>query len=213
MTLNMDKKAHKTIAGAVFFVLLLAAALVFWKKDTGLPVTQTGPASAHGDHQTDEKEHADEDDVVAMTPQQIRNAGLTLANAGPASVSTIVELPGEVRFNEDRTAHIVPRVPGVAESVSADLGQRVRQGQVLAVIASTELAELRSASLAAQKRLALAKIMYEREKKLWQDKISAEQDYLQAQQAWHEAEIQAQGAQSKLSALGAGSGAGPGRTK
>lgn len=45
---------------------------------------------------------------------------------------------------------------------------------------------------------------YEREKKLWQDKISAEQDYLQAEQALREAEISAQTAGAKLTALGAG---------
>ena len=60
--------------------------------------------------------------------------------------------------------------------------------------------------LAAQKRLTLAKTTYEREKKLWQDKISAEQDYLQAEQAMHEAEIAVRNAQQKLTALGASAG-------
>jgi cobalt-zinc-cadmium efflux system membrane fusion protein len=65
-------------------------------------------------------------------------------------MGNVMQLPGEVRFNEDLTAHIVPRTPGVAEAVSADLGQAVKKGQVLAVISSPALADLRSASLAAQ---------------------------------------------------------------
>jgi cobalt-zinc-cadmium efflux system membrane fusion protein len=72
------------------------------------------------------------------------------------------------------------------------------------VISSPALADLRSASLAAQKRLGLAQTTYLREKKLWEDKISAEQDYLQAQTVLREAEIEAQTARSKLAALGAG---------
>ena len=108
-------------------------------------------------------------------------------------------------FNEDRTAHVVPRFAGVAESVSANLGQVVAKGQVLAVIASTSLSEQRSELLTAQKRRELAKSTFEREKKLWQDRISAEQDYLQAQTALQEADISVQNASQKLSAVGAGS--------
>ena len=114
-----------------------------------------------------------------------------------------MQLPGEIRFNEDRTAHIVPRLPGVVESVHANLGQQVKKGQVLAVIASTQMSEQRSELLSAQKRLSLAQLTHDREKKLWQEKISAEQDYLQAQQVLHEAEIAVQNARQKLNALGA----------
>jgi cobalt-zinc-cadmium efflux system membrane fusion protein len=69
------------------------------------------------------------------------------------------------------------------------------------------LSEQRSELLAAQKRLALAKTTFEREKKLWQEKISAEQDYLQAQQAMQEAEIAVRNAQQKLTAMRASAGA------
>ena len=43
----------------------------------------------------------------------------------------------------------------------------------------------------------------EREKKLWQEKISAEQDYLQAQSALREADIAVRNATQKLAAVGA----------
>lgn len=72
---------------------------------------------------------------------------------------------------------MVPRVAGVVESVAANLGQPVKKGQLLAVIASSTVSEQRSEFLSAQKRLALAKTTFDREKKLWEEKISAEQDY------------------------------------
>jgi cobalt-zinc-cadmium efflux system membrane fusion protein len=88
--------------------------------------------------------------------------------------------------------------------VSANLGQSVQKGQVLAVIASTSLSEQRSELLTARKRRELAKSTFEREKRLWQEKISAQQDYLQAQSALQEADIAVQNANQKLSAVGAG---------
>ena len=98
----------------------------------------------------------------------------------------------------------MPRVAGVAESVAANLGQVVKKGQLLAILTSPAVSEQRSELMAAQKRLGLARTTYQREKQLWQEKISAEQDYLQAQQALREAEIAAANAQQKLAAIGAG---------
>ncbi|HEV7930600.1 MAG TPA: efflux RND transporter periplasmic adaptor subunit, partial [Nitrosospira sp.] len=79
---------------------------------------------------------------------------------------------------------------------------QMKKGEVLAVIESQMLAELRSQYLVAQKRLALAETTYEREKKLWEDKISAQQDYLAAQTQWSEAEIALDLAGVKLRSLG-----------
>lgn len=143
---------------------------------------------------------------IVLNDDQIISAGITLKNAGPARIRSMTRLAGEIKFNEDRTAHVVPRLGGVVQSVSADLGQQVKKGQVLAVIASVQLSELRSELLSAQKRQALAQLTFEREKKLWQDKISAEQDYLQAQQHLQETAIATQNIRQKLSALGAGPG-------
>jgi cobalt-zinc-cadmium efflux system membrane fusion protein len=147
---------------------------------------------------------------ITLSDAQMKTAGVTLATAAPARISVAIILPGEIRFNEDRTAHVVPKLSGVVTSVNAELGQIVRHGQVLAVIASSGLSEQRSELLSAQRRLALASTTLERERKLWEDKISAEQDYLQARQAMNEAEIAVQNARQKLNALGNGGGGGAG---
>ncbi|MES2208485.1 MAG: efflux RND transporter periplasmic adaptor subunit [Pseudomonadota bacterium] len=148
------------------------------------------------------EEHHEEDKVVLNEAQRIAS-GIEIKQAGSVQLKNILQLPGEIKLNEDRTAHVVPRLSGVVESVSADLGQYVKKGQVLAVLASTALSEYRSGLLSAQQRLGLAQSTYSREKKLWEEKISAEQDYLQAKQALHEAEINVRNAREKLLALGA----------
>jgi cobalt-zinc-cadmium efflux system membrane fusion protein len=94
-------------------------------------------------------------------------------------------------------------VSGVVERVAVDLGQSVKRGQVLAVISSAAISDLRSEQLAATRRLELARANHQREKALWEAKVTAEQDYLQAQQTLREAEIALANTQHKLSALGA----------
>lgn len=200
----MNKKQAITIAAMAIIALLLAALILKPRADAG----------------HDEAGHADEakaapatvaagvPEAIALSEAQIAAAGIVVAQAAPAPVSTILALPGEIRFNDDRTAHVVPKLAGVVTAVHAQLGQSVRRGQLLAVVASSALSEQRSELLAAQKRLALARTTLDRERQLWQDKISAEQDYLHARQAQAEAELAVQNARQKLSVLGTGAAAG-----
>lgn len=160
----------------------------------------------HGEEQAGEG-HEEEEGKLHLSIAQIEAAGVQLADAGPRELGTAISFPGEIRFDEDRTAHVVPRVPGVVESVQAELGQAVKRGQVLAVIASQQISDLRSEQQAAQRRLELARLTFQREQQLWQERISAEQDYLQARQVLQEAEIALANARQKVAAVGpAGAG-------
>lgn len=150
-----------------------------------------------------EEHNEEEEKKIVFTDAQIQAAGMAIESAGAARIKTTLQLPGEIKFNEDRTAHVVPRVAGVVESVPANLGQEVKRGQVLAVLSSPTLSEQRSELRSAERRLELARTTYQREKKLWEEKISAQQDYLQAEQAMQEAQIAVANANQKLLALGA----------
>ncbi|PTV57870.1 MULTISPECIES: efflux RND transporter periplasmic adaptor subunit [Pseudomonas] len=166
-----------------------------------------GHAAAQAVEGHAEKEHGEEEGQMHLSIAQIESAGIQLADAGPRELGTAISFPGEIRFDEDRTAHVVPRVPGVVEAVHAELGQAVKRGQVLAVIASQQISDLRSEQQAAQRRLELARLTFQREQQLWQERISAEQDYLQARQALQEAEIALANARQKVAAVGpAGAG-------
>lgn len=201
------------IAMAVIVVLGVFAAgavLMTERHQTGdqtdaAEAAPTAPAPGPGNAQA---RPAHEEHEVKLDDAQVKKANIGIQVAGPGIVQTRSRFEGEVRFNEDRTAHIVPRLAGVAETVLVSLGESVRKGQVLAVIASTALSEQRSELLTAQRRREAARMTYERERKLWQDGISAEQDYLQAQAALQEADIALQNAQQKLAAIGAGGGVG-----
>ncbi len=197
------------------------------------PKAAHSDAAEHGDaeHHEDEKgkagqeaqegkEHAEEKaapaqvaaegETLALSEAQIQAAGIALEAAGAGAVQQLLQLPGEVRLNQDRSTAIVPRLAAVVESVAVSQGQTVKKGQVLAQLASPEAAELRSQWQAAPKRLGLAQNTYAREKRLWEEKITAEQDYRQAEQSWQEAQITLSAIGQKLSALGLDAGAASG---
>ncbi|MBB3014872.1 cobalt-zinc-cadmium efflux system membrane fusion protein [Cupriavidus alkaliphilus] len=225
----MSKQQRAAVVAILVAGLLGGAAILFTGKGGGGTGEDAHGHAEHGDEHGHEHgkgdkagAHADasapaaqpqaegKPHVIALTPAQIEQAGIGMATVAAAALRSSVDFPGEIRFNDDRTAHVVPRVAGVAQAVPANLGQAVRKGEVLALIASTTVAEQRSELLAAQKREALARATYAREKTLWQEKISAEQDYQQARTALEEAQIAVQNARQKLTAIGAAEGGGAG---
>ena len=169
--------------------------------------TGHGDEKGHDDHKGQAgAEHGGAEDkkegLIELSDAQIQAAAIAVDTASAGHIQTALLLPGEIRLNEDRTSHVVPRLAGVVESVGVSLGQVVKKGQVLAVLASPAAAEQRSELQTAQKRLALARTTYQREKTLWEQKVSAQQDYQQAGQALSEAEVAVANAQQKLGALG-----------
>ena len=139
---------------------------------------------------------------LEMTDEMLKTMGVEIQTASPAIIKSTLKLPGEIVFNPDRIVQVVPRLPGVVAAVNFEPGQMVKKGDVLAVIESQMLADLHSQYMAAQKRLSLARTVYQREKQLWEEKISAKQDYLAAELVLNEAQIAVDLAAEKLKALG-----------
>ncbi|MBK5537122.1 efflux RND transporter periplasmic adaptor subunit [Pseudomonas sp. TH05] len=188
----MNNKRSIAIAFGLVAALGLAGLLLQQRAEGQAPAANVEPAP---------EEHAEEEGLLELSAQQIQAAGIELAEAQPRRLSTLLALPGEVRFDEDRTSHMVPRAAGVVESVQVNLGQAVKRGELLAVIASQQISDQRSELAAAERRVQLARTTFQRERQLWVEQIAAEQDYLLARQALQEAEIAQANARQKMNAL------------
>ncbi|CAJ0861948.1 Cobalt-zinc-cadmium resistance protein CzcB [Ralstonia sp. LMG 32965] len=197
--MTLPPQQRRAIALIVVLGALAAAGLWFGMgaRQTATSEAEAAPAAAT------EQAEAPHAETLAMTAEAIANAKIGMDTAGAADLRTEVVLPGEIRLNEDRTAHVVPRVAGVAEKVAVELGQPVTRGQLLAVLSSPALSDQRSELQAARQRLALAQETHAREKRLWEQGIAAEQDYQQARTSLQEARIAADNARQKLTAIGA----------
>ena len=146
--------------------------------------------------------YAQEEGRLQVAAASLASAGITVETAGPRTLRSVLTLPGEVKIRHDSRVHIVPRVAGVAVEIPRNLGASVKKGDLLLVVESPELAEQRSTLLSARQRLATATATYHREAGLWQQKITSEQDYLEAKQGRAEAEIALRDASQRLRALG-----------
>ncbi|MBK8937868.1 MAG: efflux RND transporter periplasmic adaptor subunit [Polyangiaceae bacterium] len=112
--------------------------------------------------------------------------------------------PAEVALNEDKLAHVSPRVGGAVREVKKRLGDVVKKGDVLAILDSKELAELSGQARAAFERLKLAKSNFERVDKLYQDKIVPEKEHLASKKELAEAQIDVESTSQMLASAGTG---------
>jgi len=155
----------------------------------------------HDGHVDDDNGH-EEGGPIRLSSDELREFAIVLAKANAAELEQYVDLPGEIVLNADQVAHVVPRVTGIIRQVNKKQGDQVRKGQVMAVIESRDLADSKAEFLAARERYELAQLNFAREERLWQKKITSEQEYLDARQAQVEARIALRSAGQKLHALG-----------
>jgi len=212
------KRTHITI----YFILaiLLSIGIILYFSGTfsaGTIIADTACKDGDGhdcEQEKPEKEHPDDDGhgesedahanegIIKLKDSTIKQFGIELAQAGSGKIGIHTTLPAEIALNGDRKAHVVPRIPGVVRSVIKTLGDKVLAGEVLAVIHSRELADYKAGYLGAREKSTLAEAMFEREKSLWEKKITAEQEYLKAKRDVADARIELRSAEQKLHALG-----------
>ncbi len=95
--------------------------------------------AADHDHADDALAHDHGHGVVEMTDDQIRRFNIRVAPVASGDIDSIVRLPGEIAFNADRVAHIVPQIPGIAREVLKTVGDTVAAGEPLGWLESTAL--------------------------------------------------------------------------
>ena len=90
-----------------------------------------------------------------------------------------IELQGNVQTKQN--VLVYPEVPGILKEVLVKEGQYVRKGQLLAVIDDGGLAQQ---VIVSQTNEQLAKTTFERQKRLWNEKIGSEIQFLQAKASY-----------------------------
>lgn len=153
-------------------------------------------------HQHGEEEHQHEENIVKLTEEQIQQMGLKFQIAGPGSLLFTLSTRGKIILHPDHLAHIIPKVSGVAREANKNIGNFVKTGDVMAVLESREMADVKASYLAALSKQRLAASSLKREERLYKEKVSAEQDYLNAKNVYEESIISVQLARQKLRAYG-----------
>lgn len=134
--------------------------------------------------------------IVTLKPNQEKEIGLTLAPAQTRPFPMRVQATGQLQEAADLSAHITTPVTGRVTQIHVQRGQQVRSGQVLATLKSDVVGQIEADLLdttlqihsdirQAQVQLDFSNAAYQREQKLFKDRISSQAD-LEAARTQHE---------------------------
>ncbi|HLX09897.1 MAG TPA: efflux RND transporter periplasmic adaptor subunit [Thermoanaerobaculia bacterium] len=139
-----------------------------------------------------------------LTPDRARQAGIAVAPARVEELGRVLAASGRIAFDDQRVTHVFSPVTGRLVRLVAGLGQRVKQGDPLALIASPDLGSADSDYAKAQAALAQAEREYERQRELLAAHASAQRDFEAAEAGERQARAELARAEEKARLLGGG---------
>ena len=130
-----------------------------------------------------------------------------LVSTPAAAAQTIsVELPARLVWNEEKTQRIYPAFAGRVTHISADVGQSVGAGQVLAQLASPEFGAAQADTSRAQADATLARQALQRQRELFEAGVVARKDLEQAEADAARTQAEVARAQARTSLYGSAAG-------
>ena len=96
--------------------------------------------------------------TVQLSEEDIKKYGVEVDRAGSGEFEVHLSVPGEITFNANKLAHIVPAVPGIVREVIKNRGDAVVAGEVIAWLESTKLGGAKVDYLAKQSEISCCSI-------------------------------------------------------
>ncbi|MGE3786942.1 MAG: efflux RND transporter periplasmic adaptor subunit [Nitrospirales bacterium] len=139
---------------------------------------------------------------LILPTQMAEEVGILVEPVKRGTFQNFRDYPGTVKPIESQLAEISTLVHGRVSKVFVNLGDEVKEGDVLALLYSHELGLAQSTYLRAIAELSLAEKAFARGKYLWTQKVISQAKYIQRQGEWVVKNVAVQEAQERLRLLG-----------
>jgi len=153
---------------------------------------------------TPDQPAAEHTGIVKLSPEAIERAAIRLGAVERRTLAGGIAVPAEVQFEPSSTAHVGPLVPGRITRVAVALGDHVTRGQLLGVVASSDVSEARARLDQARARLAAAESTWKRQQQLSTEGIGAQRSLIEAEAQVEELRAEVEGVRRQLSVFGSG---------
>jgi cobalt-zinc-cadmium efflux system membrane fusion protein len=183
--------------------LLLACLLVWGLSAFEQPAKSSGPSQEPASvPERDAGAGSREQGLAKLSPNAIEAAGIEVAEAKSGTIARRIIVPGTIVPQADRIAHVAVKLSSIVAELRKNIGDAVEKNEVLAILESREVADAKSEYLAARLTNELQQDLFERDKSLWDKKISSEQQFLRSRNEAARAKVRNDIARQKLFALG-----------
>ncbi len=163
--------------------------------------SEAGEEEGHEEHE--EGGHASE---VTLSAEAMERAGITLGSVSRVSIGGGTTIPAEIQADPSSSAHVAALGASRITAVSVQVGDEVRVGQRLAVLASADVGASRGALAEARVRRDAARAARDRQAQLVGAGIGARRSLVEAEASLAAVEAEMRGIGESLRVAGGGAG-------
>lgn len=166
----MNRKRLAVLIGLL--ILAVVAVAMFWPDNDSVPAQEKAAAEVEEEH---------DESLVEMDAARINAAGLATETIQAGGLGAEIIAQGLVAAAPDGEAVLTARADGAITRVLKRLGDYVRAGEPIAFLESRDASDIAAERSAASARASVARSAYAREKKLFDERVTARQDLELAQ--------------------------------
>jgi cobalt-zinc-cadmium efflux system membrane fusion protein len=169
---------------------------------SGITVTQgEGAAAAAGAAKNPATCQTHAVRVQFASKDSVRKAGVSVEAVEERPMAAFVRANAAIDYDQTRVAHLAARAPGAVWRVTAELGQAVKKGQLLALINSAAVGQAKTEFLNAMAALDVRTRAFERVKASSTEGFRSNAELLTAEAELREAKLRLLGAEQALTNL------------
>jgi cobalt-zinc-cadmium efflux system membrane fusion protein len=152
-------------------------------------------------HEGETHEEHRPEGVVVLNEKQQEALKLKLGTFQMRNLTTVVKTNGQLNVAPESSAEVTAIIGGNVKGIKVFHGDKIRKGQVLAVLEHPDYITLQEDFSAIANRLEFLGQEYERQKELFENNVGAGKDYQQVKSEYNTAKARYEGLKSRLELL------------
>lgn len=146
-------------------------------------------------------EAASNDNLVVISKAQFQSENMSLVSLEEISFPTHIKTTGVIDVPPSSKAVISAKMGGYIKNSPLLIGDKVKKGQVLVTVENLEFIEIQQEYLETSEQLTYLKSEFERQKELYDEKISSKKSFLKAESEYKKTKAMYNGLHKKLKML------------
>lgn len=156
-----------------------------------------GESKQSGENVTEEEDPS----LVEVTQEQFKSMKMEVSTLQEIEFDNTIKASGKIDVPPKNRAKVTSFVGGYVKSISLLVGSKVTKGQPLLTLESPEYIDLQQSYLEIAGQMEYLKSEYERQKTLFDEKISSQKKYLEAESNYKRAKATYESLRQKLNML------------
>lgn len=138
------------------------------------------------------------DGLITVTATQFQSVGMAIDSPKEQEFDVVVKTSGKIDVPPQNRAKVTTFIGGYVKATALLVGDKVSKGQALLTLENTEFLDIQKDYLEVSEQISYLKSEFERQKALYDEKITSQKNYLKAESEYRRTKGMYQSLRAKL---------------